>query len=262
MSVMTEVFLKIVNMSLSAGWLVLVVVLLRLILKKAPKWVFVFMWGLVAVRLLIPFSMESAFSMLPRSIGTGELVEDWTGNYVGEISIIPQESVYYDAAVAVGREPIYDEVDGYYVVTAYDQLGEPATIKDTIVPALTIVWLAGLIGLLIYAIISYWCLWTKIETAVRLRGNIYQSEHVDSPFVLGGMRPRIYLPFAVNEQDLEYVIAHEKAHMRRGGHLWKPLGFLLLAVYWFHPLLWLAYVLLCKDIELACDEKVVRQLGQ
>ncbi len=259
---MTEIFLKLVNMNLSASWLVLVVVLLRLILKKAPKWVHVLLWALVAIRLVFPFSVESAFSMMPKFIGTGELVDDWTSDYVGEVSIISQDSVYYDAAVTAGREPMYDESNGYYVVTAYDQLGEPATVRNTIVPVLTIVWLAGLIGLLIYAVISYWCLRAKIVTAVRLRGNIYQSEHVDSPFVLGVIRPRVYLPFSVGGQDLKYVIAHERAHISRGDHLWKPAGYLILTVHWFNPLLWIAYVLLCRDIELACDEKVIKLLGQ
>ena len=258
---MAELFLKIVSMSVSASWLILAVLVFRLVFHRAPRWLHVLLWGLVAVRLLCPFSVESAVSLLPEALGNGGLVEEWTDGYVGDVWMIHDDSPYYDAAVANGREPVSDGEGYHYVVAADDQLGEPATVKNTVVPILAGVWAAGVAALLVYTAVSYWRLRRKVRTAVPLRERVFQCETVGSPFVLGILRPRIYLPFAVEPRDLEYVLAHEEAHIRRRDHWWKPLGFLLLTVHWFNPLLWLAYVLLCRDIELACDEKVIRELG-
>ena len=115
--------------------------------------------------------------------------------------------------------------------------------------------------LLLYTMVSTLQLRHRVREAVRLRGNIYQSERIDSPFVLGTVRPKIYLPYHMDSRDRQHVIAHEQAHLRRGDQLWKPLGFLLLTIHWFNPVMWLSYVLLCRDIELACDEKVIKELG-
>ena len=128
------------------------------------------------------------------------------------------------------------------------------------IPILSMIWVAGVAILFVYTAVSYWRLRRKVSEAVILRDNIFQSENVASPFVLGIIKPRIYLPFNMNGQDLEHVVAHEQAHIRRKDHWWKPLGFLLLTIHWFNPLMWLAYVLLCRDIELACDEKVIKEL--
>ena len=258
---MNELFLKIINMSISASWLVLAVLLLRLLLKKAPKWGNVLLWGIVAIRLICPLTIESPISMIPDSVGSGELVSEWMDDYIDDIDIHHPDSVYYDAAIGAGREPISDGEGGYYVVTKHDQLGEPATIENTVMPVLSTVWIVGMAVLALYTVISYFRLRRRLDTAVRYKDNIYQSEKVSSPFVLGIIKPRIYLPFRMDAQDLEHVIAHEQAHIRRKDHWWKPLGFLLLTIHWFNPLMWLAYVLLCRDIELACDEKVIKELG-
>lgn len=257
---MTELFLEIINRSISASWIILVVLIFRLVLKKAPKWVNVLLWCMVAVRLICPFTIESSFSMLPQFAGNDKLVSDWMNDYVGEVSIIHDNSVYYDAAVAAGREPIPSKEGGYYVVTAYDQLEEPKTVENTIMPILTIVWGLGICLLILYTMISYWHLRQKTDMAILYQDNIFQSEKISFPFVFGIIRPRIYLPFKTEEQDLKYVIAHEKAHILRKDHWWKSLGFLLLIIHWFNPLIWLSYVLLCRDIELACDEKVIKKL--
>ncbi len=258
---MNELFLKILNMSISASWLVLAVLLFRLVLKKAPKWINVVLWGIVAFRLICPFTIESPISLIPDSVGNGELVSEWMDDYIGEVSIIHDNSINYDAAVAAGREPISDGNGGYYVVTKNDQLGAPPTIENTVVPVLMTIWVIGVALLLLYTIISYLHLQQKVKTAIPLQAKIYQSENVCSPFVLGIIKPKIYLPFDMGKENLNHVIAHEQAHIRRKDHWWKPLGFLLLAVHWFNPLMWLAYVLLCRDIELACDEKVIKELG-
>ena len=258
---MNELFLKIISMSLSASWLILVVLILRLVFKKSPKWMNVLLWGIVAVRLICPFSLESSVSLIPDSVGSGELVTKWADDYIDDIDIYTPDSIYYDAAIGAGREPIYDGEGGYYVVTKHDQLGEPATIYNTIIPVLSVIWFVGMVILVLYTVISYWRIHSKINTAIRYKDNIFQTENVNSPFVLGIIEPKIYLPFHMDEQDMEHVIAHERAHLKRKDHVWKPLGFLLLTIHWFNPLMWLAYILLCRDIELACDEKVIKELG-
>jgi len=214
----------------------------------------------VAVRLLCPLTPESRFSLLPGSVGSGELVSEWKTGYLEDIQILREGSEHYENAVAAGREPVQDGNGGYYVITGKDQRSEPATVENTVLPVAGVIWAVGVLALLGYSVVSFLSLRRKVETAVRFRGNIFQSEHIGSPFVLGILKPKIYLPFRLDDRTREHVIAHEQAHIRRKDHWWKPLGFLLLTVYWFNPLIWVAYVLLCRDIELACDEKVIGKL--
>ena len=241
---MNELFLKIINMSISASWLILAVLILRLVLKKAPKWVNVLLWGIVAVRLICPFSFESALSLIPSAETFPE-------------KIISGPS--FD--IQTGISPVDNRINDYLGDRYFEGVTVPANNGNNIMTILTIVWTIGILLLVAYTVISYWRLRRKVDTAVRYKDNIFQSENVKSPFVLGIIKPRIYLPFSMNEQNLEHVVAHEQAHIRRKDHWWKPLGFLLLTIYWFNPLMWLAYVLLCRDIELACDEKVIKELG-
>jgi len=241
---MNELFLKIINMSISASWLVLAVLLLRFVLKKAPKWVNVLLWGIVAVRLAFPFSIESALSLIPSAETFPE-------------KIISGPS--FD--IQTGISPVDNRINDYLGDRYFEGVTVPANNGNNIMTILTIVWTIGILLLVAYTVISYWRLRRKVDTAVRYKDNIFQSENVKSPFVLGIIKPRIYLPFNMNGQDLEHVVAHEQAHIHRKDHWWKPFGFLLLTIHWFNPLVWLAYVLLCRDIELACDEKVIKELG-
>ena len=240
---MSEAFLKVVNMSISAGWLVLAVLAIRLILKKAPKWVNVLLWGIVAVRLICPFSIESALSLIPSTETISpEIMMDWT----------PEISTGIDSL---------DQIVNPVISTSFaPQEMASANPLQILIPVAANLWFLGLLILLAYTAISYLTLRHKLRTAVILRDNIFQCETVSSPFVLGILKPRIYLPYAMDGKNLIYVVAHEKAHIRRKDHWWKPLGFLLLTVYWFNPLMWVAYILLCRDIELACDEKVIAEL--
>ena len=240
---MNELFLKIINMSISASWLVLAVLLLRFVLKKAPKWVNVLLWGIVAVRLAFPFSIESALSLIPsaETISPGIMMDTVPSIQTGVPAI----------------NNVINPVIGSSLAPAPGASANPLQIW---IPILSMIWVAGVAILLVYTAVSYWRLRRKVSKAVILRDNIFQSENVASPFVLGIIKPRIYLPFNMNGQDLEHVVAHEQAHIRRRDHWWKPLGFLLLTIHWFNPLMWLAYVLLCRDIELACDEKVIKEL--
>lgn len=240
---MSEVFLKVVNMSISASWLVLAVLVLRLVLKKAPKWTSVLLWGFVAFRLVCPFSIESTFSLIPSAETISEQVI--AGPCFDVQTGIPQIDV-----------PVNDYLGDRY----YEGVTVPTNYGFHVITVLTIVWWAGIAAMLLYTATSYFQLRRKVDTAVLLRNNIYQSEIVDSPFVPGIVKPKIYLPFRLDTKNLELVVAHEEAHIRRKDHWWKPLGFALLAFYWFNPLMWLVYILLCRDIELACDEKVIKEM--
>ena len=240
---MSEVFLKVVNMGISAGWLVLAVLALRFLLKKAPKWVNVLLWGIVALRLICPFSIESTLSLIPsKETISPEIMMDWT----------PE--------ISTGMESL-DQVVNPVISTSFAP--EPyasANPLQILIPVAANFWLLGVLVMLIYTALSYFALRRKLRTAVLLQKNIFQCESVQSPFVLGILRPRIFLPYTLDGMELHHVVAHEKAHICRKDHWWKPLGFLLLSIYWFHPLMWVAYILLCRDIELACDEKVVAKL--
>ena len=242
---MNELFLKIINMSISASWLILAVLILRLVLKKAPKWVNVLLWGIVAVRLICPLSFESTLSLIPSSETIPLDIE---------MAAKPTIDSGVPAINSVVNPVLSSFAPPQHVLTSANPL-------QIWIPILNIIWLIGVGALLLYTAVSYGRLCRKVDTAVRYKDNIFQSENVSSPFVLGIIKPRIYLPFNMNGQDLEHVVAHEQAHIRRKDHWWKPLGFLLLTIHWFNPLMWLAYVLLCRDIELACDEKVIKELG-
>lgn len=257
---MGAVFLTLLHMSLAASALVVVVVVLRLLLKRAPKAIHCALWAMVALRLLLPFSVESSFSLIPQDVAERELLTEWQDDYVGDVTVIYDDSALYNDAVAAGREPFADGEGGYYVVTAPDRLDAPDTVETAVLPILGWVWLMGCAAMLLYAAVSFFRIRRRVRLSVPLRDNIWRCEAVDSPFILGFFRPNIYLPYDMDEGQAQYVIAHEEAHLRRRDHWWKPLGFLLLAVYWFNPLLWVAYILLCRDIELACDERVIRDM--
>ena len=241
---MSELFLEIVNRSIAASWIVIAVLILRFCLKKAPKWVNVLLWGIVAVRLIFPFSIESALSLIP----SAETVSP---------SIMMETAPSVQTGVPALDQVINPVID-HSLSPAPGASANPLQIWISV---LTVIWLLGVAALFLYSAVSYRRLRRRVCEAVILRDNIYQSENVCSPFVLGIIRPKIYLPYHMDKREMDHVIAHEQTHIRRGDHWWKPLGFLLLTVHWFNPLLWLGYILLCRGIELACDEKVIREMG-
>ena len=241
---MSELFLKIVNMSISASWVVIAVLTLRFCLKKAPKWVNVLLWGIVAVRMVFPFSIESVLSLIP----SAETISP---------SIMMEQSPSVQTGVPALNHVINPVISGSFTPAP----GASANPLQIWIPVLAGIWLFGIAALFLYSAVSYWRLRRKVCEAVILRGNIYQSEKVCSPFVLGIIRPKIYLPYHMDSREMDHVIAHEQTHIRRKDHWWKPLGFLLLTIHWFNPLMWLSYILLCQDIELACDEKVIRKMS-
>lgn len=240
---MDDVFLKLLNLSISASWLILAVLVLRVVLKKAPKWVMPLLWGVVALRLVCLFSIESALSLIP----SAETIPS-------EIVTETREPVLYEqATLDIVTNPTLPSATEVPVGVSRQQAQVDFNIYS-------VLWLAGMAALLVHALVSAGKLKRKLATAILLRDNIYESEFVDSPFVFGVVKPNIYLPMHMDEGTAAYVIAHEHAHLARRDHLWKVLGYLVLALHWFNPLVWVAYILFCRDIELACDEKVVKGL--
>ena len=239
---MDAVFVKLVNMSIAASWLILAVMLLRLILRKAPKWVNVLLWGLVALRLLCPFSIKSALSLIPSS------------------ETVPEEIFFYEGVQQ--HTPAWLDIADNPALAQNVSLATEQSVSTVQTHFLlwTLLWLAGMTLLLLYAALSYARLRRRVSESISLRENIYLCDRVQTPFILGVLRPRVYLPSDLNEEQVQSVIAHERAHLARRDHWWKLLGWLLLTVYWFNPLCWAAHILFCRDIEMACDEKVIRDM--
>ncbi len=242
---MTEIFIRLCNMSISAGWLVLAVVVLRLCLRKAPGWILPLLWGIVGLRLVLPFTAESIFSLLP----SGE-------------TIAPEIVYAAEPTIHSGVYALNSVVNPVLSESFAPTPGASVNPLQVWMAVGAVLWLAGLAGMLLYALLSWLLLHRKMADAVPAEPGIYETDRCISPFVLGLFRPRVYLPSGVDEITRKHVIAHEKAHIRRKDHLIKPIGFLLLSLHWFNPLIWLAYVLLCRDIELACDERVIRDLDR
>lgn len=237
---MTDLFLKVFNMSISASWLIAVVLVLRIIFTKVPKRVRMLLWAIVAVRLICPVSLESVLSLIPS-----------TETISPEIIMSPQPEIYSGV-------PVIDNAVNPVISHSFaPEVGDSANPLQIWISVVSVIWVMGILVLLAYAVISYWKLSRRMHTAVLLQENIYQSENTTFPFVMGILQPKVYLPFKLDEQEMGYVIAHERAHIKRRDYWWKPLGFLLMTVYWFNPLMWIAYILFCRDIELACDETVV-----
>ena len=243
---MAAVFLKLLNLSISASWLVLAVLVLRLISKRSPKWMNVLLWGIVALRLVLPFSIESALSLIPsaETVSPAAVQFDPAPTITSGVSVIdnavnPSLSEHFSAVPTASVNPLYvwTEIAGW-------------------------VWLIGLGAMLLYALVSYLRLRRRVSVSLPIRDRIYLCDAISSPFILGVVKPHIYLPSGLDEVQRQNVLSHERAHLARRDHWWKPLGFALLAVYWFNPVLWLAYTLLCRDIELACDERVIRTMDE
>lgn len=239
---MESLFIKLLNNSISAGWLVFAVLLARLLLKKAPKKFRCALWGLVGLRLALPVRLQSVFSLVPSAVTVSE-----------NIMLDPTP------AVNSGISALDSAVNPVVAASFTPEPWASANPLQILIFAASVLWLAGLAALLLYSAVSWLLLRRRVAESVPLRDNIRLCQKVDSPFVLGMIRPRVYLPFGMDEGSMELVIAHEQAHIRRRDNLTKPLAFLLLAVYWFNPLLWIAYMLLCRDMELACDERVLRE---
>ena len=245
---MGAVFLKLVNMSITASWLIAAVILLRIVLKKAPKWVSCMLWVLVAIRLLCPVAIESSLSLVP-SADTYPVNAIYNSDT--NVSNNP-----YNRQIHTGFEAIDGQPGNN---TILQDVSTGATLRSNI-NIIAYVWIIGMAAMFIFSAISYRKLNKSVHASVPFRDNVRICDDIQSPFILGIIKPIVYLPSFLTDETLENVLTHEAAHLKRHDHWWKPLGYLLLAIYWFNPLCWLAYILLCRDIEMACDEKVIRDM--
>lgn len=240
---MAEIFQKALNMSIAAGWLILAVIALRLLLRRAPKRFRLLLWAVVGLRLSLPWSIESALSLIPSA------------------QTLPEGIMLERAPVLdTGISALNGAINPGFTAAFTPELGASANPLQVLLPIAAAFWMLGAAAMLLWALVSWLRLRKRVREAVRLEENVYECE-IASPFVLGLFRPRIYLPFSLENGERELVLAHERAHITAGDHIIKPLGWLLLAAHWYNPLVWLAYALFCRDIELACDERVVRGLS-
>lgn len=242
---MDQFFLGLLNRAFLSSVLILAVIFVRALIKKAPKWITCALWIAVAVRLIVPFQMESVFSLLPSS------------------DPIPSDIVYQEVPQITSGAEIVDQVINPVLEDHFT--ADPTVSVNPMQVAVFVaarLWLLGVIALCFYMGISYFMLRRKVAASQKRSANVYVCDEISSPFILGILRPRIYLPSGLEADTMECVLAHEKAHLKRRDHIWKPLGFCILTIYWFHLLCWIAYILLCKDIELACDEKVTKDKDQ
>lgn len=260
---MDVLFLKLLNMSIAASWMILAVLVFRFVLKNAPKYVHCILWGLVAIRLICPVSFESGLSLVPNA------------QTVTKETITEEEKVAY--SVSTGISAVDDRVN---ITFDNGYLGESTNKKPiedideeniniikqsnnsiNIMDVVSYVWCAGVVIMFAYSIIVYIRIYLKISASIRLQNNIYICDNIASPFILGIIKPRVYLPSSLSEKEIKCVVAHENAHIARLDYVWKPLGFMILSIYWFNPIIWIAYILLCRDIELACDERVIKYMN-
>ena len=241
---MTDLFLDVLNTSFAATWVVMAVVVARLFLKKAPRWMVCGLWALVAARLLIGGGITAPFSLIPSA------------------EVIPPQSLYEQAPAIHSGVPILDNsINPVYTESLRPTPGASVNPLQVWTAVFANLWILGVAAMVLWAAISWLRVRRQVRESIPAQEGVYLCDRIASPFIFGLLRPRIYLPSDLSDYARSHVIAHEKAHLRRRDHWWKPLGFGLLTVNWFNPAMWLAYILLCRDIEMACDEKVIRDFG-
>ncbi len=246
---------KLLNMSLTAGVAIVFVLLLRLLLKKAPKVISYALWGVVLIRLLCPVSIESELSLF----GMFDTPIAESGSLTSRIEYVPSDIVHTEYPEIKLPVPGVDDWINQSLPQGREQLvADPLEAPMAIA---TYVWMAGVLGMAIYAAVSYLRLKRRLITASPLRDNIYLADDITSPFVLGVIKPKIYLPSAMAERERPYIILHEQQHIRRLDHILKLLAFAALSIHWFHPLVWIAFVLANRDMEMSCDEAVIKKMG-
>lgn len=246
---MEAVFLQLLNMSMTAGWLVLAVIILRFAFRNMPKGIRCVLWALVAVRLICPITIESQVSLVPSA------------------ETIPKQNLYTDSPIVHSgineiNSLINPILSGDSMIHLDVNLNNDTNenILARLVNVASYIWLAGVVIMFVYGGCSYLHIRRKVQASINIHGNIYICDTIDTPFILGINKTKIYLPSYLTEAEIKCVVAHEKAHIKRKDHWWKPFGFILLMIYWFNPLMWVAYILLCRDIELACDERVISDM--
>ncbi len=244
---MVSLFISILNSGITASYVVIAVILVRFFFKKMPKRILPVLWLLVAIRLIFPFSIESALSLIPEN---------------EPISITENDVIFDDNEVFIPPQYPNSVPQEEIVITLPTEVVIETNHAPDILAVSSAIWITVCIGIFLYGIASFIFLKIKLKEATLFKDNVFQSECVSSPFILGFIKPRIFVPYNISQSALDNVILHENAHIKRKDHLIKPIAFILLSIYWFNPLLWVAYIFLCKDIELACDEKVIERIPE
>ena len=262
-------FYNILNMSLKASFVILVVLLIRLCLKKVPKIFSYVLWIVVLFRLLCPVSIELPFSVIPEDVNNGIVMKGITEHHVGSLEVYEDTTEEFDTAIEHGLEPIIEldesgEIGDAYIVTAEDGISKPNTVYETWLPILSHLWIIGIVGLLLYNVISFFNLKKKLIGSIPYdeEEDIYISDYIDIPFVIGFYYPSIYLPSSLGKKEQEYILLHEQYHIQRKDHIVKVLAFFALCIHWFNPLVWIAFILFTKDMEMSCDEAVLKKMGE
>ena len=263
MDTLRELFVGTLNLAVAASWLIVVILLLRPLLKKfAPRWVLCALWAVVAVRLVCPVMLHSDLSVY-RLAGdavnaNGQVTYFEDTGFCGDVSYRPATLLPGVSTPTVTPSTVDDSAPE----VSADAVVQPSTPSRSVdMNLLSIAWAVGIYIIVMAALAGYLSLRSAVAASIPLEGNVYLCDNIKSPFILGVFRPRIYLTSGMDEAARDCVLRHERAHLRRWDHVWKPLGFVLLAVYWYNPLVWLAYILFCRDMELACDERVIRDMA-
>lgn len=242
---MSGLFITILNMSLTASYVILIIILIRQVLKKAPKVISYALWGVVAIRLILPLSFESMFSLMPRKMNIASIPLD----------IMYQQSPQINSGIkAVDTflsKSLPAPTDGASInpLQVYIEIG-------------TYIWILGIIGLLIYSLVSVIILKYRLKNAINKEQNIYEANNLKTPFVLGLIRPKIYIPLGLSDTERRYILLHEETHINRKDHIVKIIAYLILSIHWFNPLVWIAFILMSTDMELSCDERVLREMNE
>lgn len=272
-----SIFTKLLILSVQAGFLILATIVIRGVFKKIPRKYICLLWCMAAIRLLLPTSIESDYSLVPtrNTIENVFSKEVSMGQQTQEKELLPEMAISTDTAYTITGDNMEEQKKEIYEsfvheISSAEQESSVTTVYEPVQPKKTMnlrllttyLWLFGMTLLLGYGIFTYLRVRRKVQDAVHQESNVWLSDRIDTPFLLGYIKPRIYMPFFVDESRREYIIAHENGHILRGDHITKLIGYILLSVYWFQPLVWVAYVLFCKDVEMACDEKVIGSLGE
>ncbi len=262
-------FYEILNMSLSASIIILVILCIRKLIKKMPKIFSYILWGVVLFRLLCPISFEAPISIIPERVNNGMVLNSVSNKYIGDYEVYQDSTVEYNDAIQQGAEPIVvleknQGKAGAYVVTSEEGVSDVNTVYNTLFPVLCELWIVGIVVLFCYHIISYINLKKKLVGAVPYdeEEDIYFSDYIDIPFVIGFLNPRIYLPSVLIGQNLDYVLLHERHHIKRKDYIFKVVGLIVLCIHWFNPLVWVAFAIACADMEMSCDEAVLKKIGK
>lgn len=270
---MQNIFLKVISISMNASWMILAVLFLRVIFWKSPKWIMCFLWILVGIRLICPYNIESAISLIPFEIEVPNSYSEKNSieNQKNAAYIQIERNLFINDTEKLAQHIFHSKyADGAGESNALENninvlsnsIGKQIVVDSSKFYFFMMVWICGMFVMFVYFVLTYIYMYKQTETAIRLKENIWESEFVVSPYIFGVFCPKIFIPYGLNEEQLVYILAHECAHLKRKDHILKIMAYFVLAVYWFHPLVWISYILLGRDIEYACDEKAVLNMDK